>query len=566
MIRKSIALVLGVVAFNLLFFVYTKSSSAEFVIPFVGTLGFFVLIVSAQIYIFLGKPSDLPAKNKLYAQILSSIAILSSLIAIFRASFVDAFLLNLLSLGLSLIVIYLVSLKHPLVGAISEVLVIPQRIFVGWLTAAAYLVDLLPSKIDKLWLFIKNKLSLKGQASGVGAILRGLLITVPIAGIILILLGSADPIFGKLVKDIFNIKLPNIAPWILNRGVGTLIFLLFAAPILFIKIRKKFISPFNDVRLGKYNLETATLVFVLSFIFAAFLVIQFRYLFAQVPETELIQFGVRTYSEYVRRGFGELTLVSVIVYLTSAMSFSIYKVADKSKKILRNLNLVLLFETLIFIISILRRVYLYQLAHGLTRIRVYGSAFLILLLVLTIILMLRQLAKAKRDWHIFEIGACIILVLGIGIINIDKLIANNFPPTVNQEVDYVYISKLSADAVDGWISAYINARKDVDRLSLIPVPNRTQDDIRKIVYSFLTLGNINSNYGVLEWKTKTIYPVYGFRELNFGEQDAYKRLQNSIDKEELRVVFDKSSKLYYSLSETQRYQNFDRSYNTPLVK
>ncbi|HEX6976805.1 MAG TPA: DUF4173 domain-containing protein [Patescibacteria group bacterium] len=564
MIRKAIAIVLAIVVFNLLFFVsYNSSAVTFFTVPLIGTLGFLIFVVSAQIYLFVGKYKDLNKDNKKYAYLLSGVAILSSLIALFRANFIDSFLLNFLSGILTLILIYVISLANPLSQTISEFLVVPQRLFMVWIRGFLQIFNLLPQTLDLFAVFLKRKLSLSSKKSEIGSVIRGILIAIPIAAFVLILLGSADPIFGKLVKDIFNIKLPPIAPWLIARIVGTSAFLFFAAPFLFSTIKKKYAHPFKDIHVGKYQLETATLVSILCTIFAVFLVIQFKYLFVQVPENKLSEFGIMTYSEYVRRGFGELTLVAVVVYFTSIISSHIYSASEKSKKLLRNLNLALLFEILVFIISILRRVYLYQIAHGLTRIRIYGSAFLILLIALTIVLITRQLISTRKKWFLSEIGLCIGALFLVGVVNVDKLIANNFPPTVNNEVDYVYISKLSPDAVDGWIAAYDNAKKEVERVGAIPASARTPDDVRKIVYSSLTLQNINSNYSSLIGRNESPYRKYDF---NFAEKNAYEKLKNTIIKKELEAVLTKSFNLYSSLNSFEKYQRFDRSLESPLVR
>lgn len=60
--------------------------------------------------------------------------------------------------------------------------------------------------------------------------------------------------------------------------------------------------------------EIAVLLGLVTVVLGSFLIVEFPYVFANVAETSLSKFGVATYSEYVKRGFFEFLLVSVIVY------------------------------------------------------------------------------------------------------------------------------------------------------------------------------------------------------------------------------------------------------------
>jgi hypothetical protein len=111
----------------------------------------------------------------------------------------------------------------------------------------------------------------------------------------------------------------------------------------------------------------------------AFLIVQWPYIFAHVAaETDLSQFGVATYSEYVKRGFIELLFISGILY--SLLWVGLLTLRSKKEKTFHALQIIqsgviVLFS--IFLLSIARRILLYWDLHGLSLIRIYGGVFLL---------------------------------------------------------------------------------------------------------------------------------------------------------------------------------------------
>ena len=509
------------------------------------------------------------------------LAVFVSFIALFRANSVDHFLLSKTSLFLTTITLYLFTLTHDLFGALTEVVLAPFIIFINW---SAGLINL-PSQADSLSLNIKKLFNRTKPKKKIGdetisSLIKGILITFPLVGLTLILLTVADPIFAKILKDVFSFKLPHIEEWLVKRIVFNLIFVISVLPLVFMKIKGRFFSPLQSPQYAKHTITISVAVFSLAVVLGGFLLVQYKYLFAQVSEIELHQFGVQTYSEYVKKGFWELTLVSAIVYLTVGVSMVIYR--QKSSNRLRVLNTFLLFEVFLFIISIFRRLYLYQLAHGFTRVRVYGSLFLILVLALTAILILRHFVKKQVvDWYLWEIAAVLFFVfLGVGL-NVDQLVANRLPPTVNSEIDYVYISRLSADAHEGWVKAYNHAKGEINELSQKPPGELNDDEIRRIVYAYYTLQNLKARHQELTYrygKVKEI-KVYTkgyevpepktFKKLNFAEKFAYAEIKTEIPAEELIAVFEKADFLFRYLNVPVpgkiQWQKLDRSLHSPLL-
>ena len=436
---------------------------------------------------------------------------------------------------LSALSAYLLALQRPLIGAITELLAIPLLHLKNWIDSATNLPSL--PRLPKF------------PSATIGAIIRGLLITIPLALVVIILLGNADPIFGKLTENLLKSITPNIS--LLHRLVGSLLIIVITAPIAFMSIKDTFRSPLADPKLHKYHIEVAIAVGTIAVILAGFLLVQFRYIFATVPEADLHQFGIPTYSAYVRKGFIELLLVSTIVYCTIGLSLVVYRVSRLPW--LKTLNLILLAETTIFIVSIFRRVALYQQHHGLTRIRIYGTAFVIMMLALTITLTLRHLIKRRFSWYVLETAIVIATILATIGLNPDHLIASKFPPTVNNEIDYVYISRLSATAADSWVTSYAWAKAAIESYDASPNLNNA----RHLQYAGYILKNIQIRSQKLTTK-KDWYST------NLAEKAAHQTLADNISPDELQRLINYVQDINMNMPESLR-QPLDRSPSSPLV-
>lgn len=594
MLHKALALVFALTLYNLIFFKF---------IPDPGTTGFLILVAAANIFVVLSQLpkyahflTHSPSKNLKSSIGLATIAQLISIIAvtlaIFKGSEVDRVLLTLTSLGLTGIGLYLSSLEHNIFGAVSEVFFSPFIVAGNYLSSTIKSLENITPAITKL---IKHGAKNTKPASPlIAPIIRGLIITVPIVFVVIGLLTSADPVFGKLISNLLNIKLPDFT--VSERLTGSLILTLILIPLSLLSIDRIFKSPLNSKGHGKSSFELTMLTGTLTAILGSFILIQFRYLFASVPETALSQFGVATYSEYVRRGFAELTMVSIIVYMAAGLSFVVARAKDAANSLQTKINLALLAEVSIFILSIFRRVFLYATHHGLTRIRIYGSVFLLIMLALTAVLILRQIIKTKRNWYLAEASIIlggIFLATNIGV---DRIISSHFPPHVNTETDYIYISRLSADADQGWVESYNWAKNTVGDPALAgktKFEDFSDNQIRHILYSNMIITNtwftymeLARDYGtnnqkseleeIIRSKEPGYYPwtgipyytstedYYGLNS-NLRAKSAFQKLNTSISPQDLDETYSKSQALANIFPPERAHIYYDRSLDSPLV-
>jgi len=212
--------------------------------------------------------------------------------------------------------------------------------------------------------------------------------------------------------------------------------------------------------------ELTIVMAIISLVIASFIIIQWPYVFANVKaETDLSRYGVATYAEYVKKGFIELLRVSAFIYVLLWLGLTALRQKATKSKALYIFQWIVLGEFLIILISIARRVYLYQLYHGLTLIRVYGSFFLVWLTCMAITLAIRHLTHKIRFGYL-EGAITIILFVVLGTWNVEGYIVTTHPPTVNKRTDYVYLSRMSADGAKGWVMAYAHAKQIIEKYSL----------------------------------------------------------------------------------------------------
>ncbi len=336
-----------------------------------------------------------------------------------------------------------------------EVVTVPIAATIGYVASfTRRLEDYLSGRL--LGVILPGRFGLEYGRKLIPIIVGGIL-SLPIVFLLMGLLTSGDPIFGKEVGIFFDSlgKIFSFKFWQepIFRVVISLVLFGAFLPIVFMertrKIEARFLTKFVP------RTEVTVLVILVAAILGAFLVVQWPYVFAKVAkETELTKFGVATYSEYVKKGFGEFVMVAVIVYGVTRLALGILKKAPRLG-VLAVAQGVLLVEFLVFLASVFRRVYLYQEFHGWSLGRLYGGIFLVWVAALVVVLVARHLVR--RELLGAEIVLTLVMVLTFGLFNAEGFLVSR-PPTVNGRVDYVYLARLGSGGNEGWVEAYRQAR------------------------------------------------------------------------------------------------------------
>ena len=291
------------------------------------------------------------------------------------------------------------------------------------------------------------------KKSTVLRVITGLVIALPILLILLLILSSADMVFGKLVEklpDLLNSL--NLGKVFIKILLTLIIFICSFSYIWSLKHKEKFLDIDNGLisaksadekrRWDPVVLVTVTACIDLLYIF--FVIIQFAYLFGRsgLPE------GL-TYSEYARNGFSELILVSLLNMGWLVLTLTYTKKGTRGLYIsFRILNTLTVCCTYVMLLSAYYRMLMYEEAYGFTFLRVMTQAFMIFLFVLfstTLVRVWNERIPLLKPY----IAAAVIAFTVINYINIDVMVARkNIDRYFDTgKIDIDYFNSLSNDAV-----------------------------------------------------------------------------------------------------------------------
>jgi hypothetical protein len=282
-------------------------------------------------------------------------------------------------------------------------------------------------------------------------VLRGLLLAAPILCVFTVLLGSADLVFGDRLHDILEaLNLDNL-PELFWRSL-----LVGAAAFVVIGLLVQALRPFQFGLIGEDGrllprflglTESVVVLGGINLLFAAFVLIQFQYLFGG---TTNINTAGYTYSEYARQGFGELAavvLMSLLILL--ALSAGVRRDSRRDTLTFNSLNLLMAALVGVMVVSSLQRLLLYEEIFGFTRLRTYSHVAILWLGALFLPYLVALLAGRMR-W--FAPGA-LLAVLGFAAtlngLNVDRFIAaqNISRLSRGHELHARYLITLSDDAL-----------------------------------------------------------------------------------------------------------------------
>ena len=276
------------------------------------------------------------------------------------------------------------------------------------------------------------------------------IIILPIVLIVLLLLGSADMMFNnlfsgfyKFLGNIININIDDIFARII------IIFALFTylgSVIYFLMYNYKDLNIVSNSSKKIENFTVKLLLTVLNFIYVVFDIIQIRSLFFHQVST-----GIK-YAEYARSGFFQLMIISIINLVIILVT---KKVKEKDNGYIKISSLIMVFLTLIIIISSFMRMNLYEAAYGYTflRLTVY------LTLITEIILLLPTVFYIIKDnINIVKYYLIILTVVYtiFGLSPIDYIIAKrNINRYYNDsKLDIEYLMNYSYDNISLLVDLY----------------------------------------------------------------------------------------------------------------
>jgi hypothetical protein len=312
----------------------------------------------------------------------------------------------------------------------------------------------------------------RGSKSWLAAIVRGLVIAIPILVVFIALLGSADIVFADYVDSALRwFDLERLARWLRQTLVVLLSAVFFLGALLLalreprvrrlIGLEKPVLAPFLGF------IEAVVVLGAVDLLFTTFVVIQFAYLFGG---QENITATGYTYAEYARRGFGELMAVAFLsLGLIMALGSWTQREDKVRKRWFNGLCSALVGLVGVILVSALKRLLLYENAYGFTRLRTYTHVAIIWMGVLFLVFLgLLLIGRLRRFALVASLG-----MLGfaatLNLLNIDAFIvrmnANRLEAT--DQIDIQYLASLSEDAVPGMVELVEGTTQAV-RTELLP--------------------------------------------------------------------------------------------------
>jgi sterol desaturase/sphingolipid hydroxylase (fatty acid hydroxylase superfamily) len=157
--------------------------------------------------------------------------------------------------------------------------------------------------------------------------------------------------------------------------------------------------------------EAAIILVCVNLLFALFVGIQFKYFFGGNANITAARY---TFSEYARRGFGELVTVAVLSLLLYLALGTITRHEKKTaSRGFSVLSVALIGMVLVMLVSAFQRLLLYENAYGFTRLRTYPHIFMVwlgILLSFTVVLeIIHRRGKFALALLIISFGFCLTL-------------------------------------------------------------------------------------------------------------------------------------------------------------
>lgn len=337
---------------------------------------------------------------------------------------------------------------------------------------------------------------------------KSMLIAIPVIIIIIVLLSSADSIFGSLFtnisKGISNIFSSKSISDIIARGIWIIIIFAYISGFLVAFVKKE--NAENAVKSEKKAISSFTintLLICLNIIYFVFSIIQFEYLFMNAGKTADFD-----YAEYARTGFFQLMFVSFI-------NFALIKISKnvQNEKLNKILKILLVIFTMIIVISAIFRMHLYEQEYGYTYLRI----FVYFILATEILILIPILVNiCGKEFDVFDISLKIMITMYVilNFINIDYIIAKNnidryLENPENNNIDIYYITAFTGtDSVDE-----LKRLLDVDEKVLSYERRQYMQNVKTDVKSHLRTYKLYSEWKDLKWQ-----------ELNLSKSNVYKIL------------------------------------------
>ncbi len=295
---------------------------------------------------------------------------------------------------------------------------------------------------------------------------KGAALALPPFAVFAILFMGADPVFNHDVHAVLDIDFRSafshlfliaVVAWLIG---GSLRGRFLAEPVPL-----QFGSIPQSLRLG--ITEISIVLGSLIALFAAFLIIQFRYLFGGATLLDVVP--DLTYAQYARTGFFELVITSAIVLpFILAADWLLLPAIGRDRTVFRILALILVVQVFIVMFSALQRMMLYQNEFGLTELRFFATAFMAWLALMFLLFAATALRGRRNTFLSSGFAVSLVFLVALNAANPDNWIArtNLARASEGKPFDAEYNARLGDDAVPVLVQN-LESLKETDRQELM---------------------------------------------------------------------------------------------------
>jgi len=293
----------------------------------------------------------------------------------------------------------------------------------------------------------------KSKGKGL-AILRGVLIAIPLLVIFGLLFSAADPIFSERVSGAFSWLRIEITDEFVAQVMLVLLFTYFGFGALWHALTKtqqpQPVEPDQPLVRPFLGMTESTIILVsLIVLFGAFVLVQVRYFFGGGANISAEGY---TYAEYARRGFFELVVVALFTWLVhyGLASFT-RRETRRERATFTLLGILLLLLTGVILVSAFQRLSLYEAAYGFTRDRLVAHIFMIFIGLALVVSIVLEVTRGFKHMALSLLFGLLAFSLTLTFVNVDATIArqNVEHAVAGHPLDAAYLAgmTISEDAV-----------------------------------------------------------------------------------------------------------------------
>ncbi|MEO8355922.1 MAG: DUF4173 domain-containing protein [Chloroflexota bacterium] len=297
-------------------------------------------------------------------------------------------------------------------------------------------------------------------------VVRGIVIALPVIAIFASLLSSADPIFATRFEDFLALFRIDNLPEYIFRLVYILVFAYALAGTFLHAAQKSDENVEEKTRVSPFLgfTESSIVLGSVLILFITFVVIQFQYFFGGQSNIHIEGY---TFSEYARKGFGELVAVAFFsLLMLLGLGAITRRESESQRRVFSGLGIVLVGLVIVMLVSAFQRLQLYEIAYGFSRLRAYTHVFMIWLALLLVTVVGLEITRRERIAACAMLIAALGFIISINLINVDSFIVKeNIQREIRgvqdkafaqgrADLDAQYFLDLSDDAVPSLVNAY----------------------------------------------------------------------------------------------------------------